>query len=71
MDDGGGEISLKTDKGNNRGSLMDLKEVLVIQEKGGSNLDQGTRHSTGEMNIHSRHLSQEYIIVYQWVYRSK
>lgn len=64
-----GEISMKTDEGNNSGSLMNLKEVLVIQEKGSSNLDQGTRHSTGEMNIHSRHLSQVYKIVYQWVCR--
>lgn len=56
---------MKTEEGNNSGSLMNLKEVLVTQEKGGSNLDQGTRHSTGEMNIHSRHLSQVYKIVYQ------
>lgn len=49
---GRGEIPMKTEEGNNSGSLMHLKEVLVIQEKGGSNLNQGIRHSTGEMNIH-------------------
>lgn len=41
---------MKTDEGNHSGSLMNLKGggLLVIQEKGDSNLDQGTRHRTGE-----------------------
>lgn len=52
---------MKTEEGNNGGSLM----MLVTQEKGGSDLDQGTRHSTGEMNIHPRPLPQVYEIVYQ------